>query len=1024
MSGPLAAAGATQEPSEYACLSMDRAITGLWTQRSALRDADVPYLYAKFYSAGRFDSLIDGINREITARLTNARRPGCSAYNAINFPPIDSYYSFKYIQDGDEIVRVIADGRDGNIYDATAGQSSVLFPESAGAAKARFLGINATLFFTNGIDRTKIVRSPQAWMPSKIFTPGQFIVDSNLNLQVAVGAESADIASAQVVSGQCTLFFQQDIPLTWVGGIVLTFSGLTGLTGLNGTVAHLSGVGNASITFPFAHADYAVTAETGTSFNNAGPTGATEPVWETLPGTITFDGSQQWICKGSSVQNWGIDAPPSAPNVANAASGAAGGGAWIASCFFWPGGVIIDSNNNIQQLTTAGTTAGSVPTWNVTLGGTTTDGSVVWTNIGSAAWAAHTVYGVGSQIIATYTVIVNQPSGEYVGGRQLYKKIPVTYTSVFTASTAGTSGASAPPWAAGLYSSVNDNGIIWQNRGTKTTRTSGVTTQTNIGNSQLISGLQTILDSNGAQEILVLAGVTGAAAPTWSIVTNALTHDNSVVWQNNGTSTAAPANGVSTYAYSYLNSVTREVSTASDTAAITLNSNSYINVQGVGSTDPQADIVRIWRTAQGKSTLIFLADILNPGPGLIWTYADSLLDTDLVAQIPAPIAHSNDRPPVGMTAPVYHMGRVWAIVDSIVINSGGPDTISGSGNSAFPPLNTFPLPERALRLYACVTNNGPALLILGTTNVYAIFGSGTANSPFQTPVIYMAGVGILNYDAVDVVGSTYHLLSSKKKMVSLDPSAGYVEEGFPIGDQFANVTTGAGAAAVGALYDPSTAYVTWHEESSSDTAVYVSDGAVGWFRFSPVTSPETGYVWSPRAAIVGGASAIQSVETSPGITQLLIGPPTGGGPIRFRDDAVNADWSKDPGSGVWGYTSYPSWDVKGSIVLCNSGELAEIAHIALQSAAVGSKPKVALLLGEIKATTLSPFEPLEITSTDPPDLDPSVTLYSDRYSALQNGVCPKCMHFQLKVDFGTQNFPDELLSFSVYGAKHSERKQQ
>jgi hypothetical protein len=76
MPGPLQAAGASPEPSEYAPLTMDRYITGLWTQRSPLRDADVPYLYTKFYSASRFDSLIDGLNREVTSRLTIARRPG------------------------------------------------------------------------------------------------------------------------------------------------------------------------------------------------------------------------------------------------------------------------------------------------------------------------------------------------------------------------------------------------------------------------------------------------------------------------------------------------------------------------------------------------------------------------------------------------------------------------------------------------------------------------------------------------------------------------------------------------------------------------------------------------------------------------------------------------------------------------------------------------------------------------------------------------------------------------------------
>src|SRR5580658_2378401 len=98
MTSPLQAAGAVSEPSEYAALSMDRAITGLWTQRSPLRDAAVPYLQVKFYSASRFDSLIDGLNREVTARLTTQRRPGLSIYNSAAWPSIASFYSYKWIQ--------------------------------------------------------------------------------------------------------------------------------------------------------------------------------------------------------------------------------------------------------------------------------------------------------------------------------------------------------------------------------------------------------------------------------------------------------------------------------------------------------------------------------------------------------------------------------------------------------------------------------------------------------------------------------------------------------------------------------------------------------------------------------------------------------------------------------------------------------------------------------------------------------------------------------------------------------------
>jgi len=185
---------------------------------------------------------------------------------------------------------------------------------------------------------------------------------------------------------------------------------------------------------------------------------------------------------------------------------------------------------------------------------------------------------------------------------------------------------------------------------------------------------------------------------------------------------------------------------------------------------------------------------------------------------------------------------------------------------------------------------------------------------------------------------------------------------------------------------------------------------------SPVAPPESGWLWSPVASIAGGASAVQSIETAPGIYNLLLAPAVGmTGPILQRDTtgAVFAD------NGA----AYPAWDVKGSIPLASSGEEAEIAHIALKSAAVGSRPQVSVLLGEIAASAKKPFVLLERTDNDPPLLDPSLSYFSDRYK-IQGGNAETCDCFQLKVDYGTQNAADELLMFSVYGAKRAERKQQ
>jgi hypothetical protein len=104
----------------------------------------------------------------------------------------------------------------------------------------------------------------------------------------------------------------------------------------------------------------------------------------------------------------------------------------------------------------------------------------------------------------------------------------------------------------------------------------------------------------------------------------------------------------------------------------------------------------------------------------------------------------------------------------------------------------------------------------------------------------------------------------------------------------------------------------------------------------------------------------------------------------------------------------------------------------LKSVAVGARPQVSVLLDEIAAgvtvggrTTAWDLLPLDTGhSEDPPNLPPSVSMYSDRYKANVKGVAPKCHNFLMKVDYGTQNDPDELLKFAIYGATFKERRQQ
>jgi hypothetical protein len=959
MSSPLEQAGAVKEPSEYATLSMDRGITGLWTQRSPLRDADVPYLYSKFYSASRFDSLIDGLNREITSRLTYGRRPGNSVYNSNSFPAVNSFYAFKRINNGAQIIRVIADCADGTIYDATAGGKSAVFVKGAGAGKARFQGVNTALYFCDGVENKKWLQ-PAGWatQPSLTTTKyavGTLVIDSNGKLEYLSAVKVGTINNVTVQGSVVTLGLSGTPAIT--PGMSFTPSGLGTATFLNGQRLVALSVTPGQVTAFFFHAAYASAADSGicttSDVGTPATTGGSAPTWAGGVGGATTDGNSTWTNFGTPIFDWGPPAAPSqAPTLSNFGGLYNNTGIWQASSQLPSPAVIMDGNGMIQSLLQANPVTG-----------------IAYPNF------------VGETANASPPAIVDG----------LIKWFRSTWLNT-------TAGSISPPtpWK---------NGI-----------TPHVVSQ---------AGGDTIVDKNGnVQMVYTGTGATGGTEPTWNTTVGLSTTDSSLTWINCGPYLALAFVGVK-YGYAY-HCIDGSVSTLSPLTPSTNAVLAGTQIGGFGSGSSQVDSIWIFRTADGEPTPLFLASIPNPGAGVAWTFNDYTPDSFLVPEIVGPQAHRNDPPPVGMTAPLYHLGRMWAIYQNAVIVSGGPDVLVGNGLTAFAPLSVFPIPDQPVRLTATVTSQGPALLIWGRANIWAIYGQGTLSSPFQQASMYMPGVGILNYDAVTQIGSTFYAFGNPAmvggnavgKAFSLDPGGGYTEYGFPIGDQFANVTTGRGGKnpgtpPIGYLYDPTKTYVAWAELGSGDTALYVADGSVGWFRYSPVASPESGFLWSPRAVIVGGTSAVQGVETTPGISQLLIGPATNG-PILFRDSTT----SQDNG------TSYPSYDVKGCIQLCVTGEVAEIAHIHLVSAAVGARPVVGVLFGEILATTAAPFSWHDRTCSEPPTLPPSQTIYSDRYTMLDNGVAPKCQFFQLAMDYGTQNFPDETQMFSIYGAKFAERKQQ
>ncbi|HEY5054626.1 MAG TPA: hypothetical protein VII58_00605, partial [Acidobacteriaceae bacterium] len=130
--------------------------------------------------------------------------------------------------------------------------------------------------------------------------------------------------------------------------------------------------------------------------------------------------------------------------------------AWTASLAMAAGYSYLDTNNNVQLVTVAGTAAGSAPTWSTTrpiiqgvvgvVGGTATDGTATVTNMGPpAVWVASTA------TLKQHSIIV-----------------PVSGTNyIFTETNGGgaTGSGSAPAFSATLHSTASDNGMTWTNEG-------------------------------------------------------------------------------------------------------------------------------------------------------------------------------------------------------------------------------------------------------------------------------------------------------------------------------------------------------------------------------------------------------------------------------------------------------------------------------------------------------------------------------------------------------------------------------
>jgi hypothetical protein len=680
--------------------------------------------------------------------------------------------------------------------------------------------------------------------------------------------------------------------------------------------------------------------------------------------------NKQWNYTANQVWNWGIVAPTTAPSVSFSVYESYQ--SWLPLTVFsrtnrFAPVLIVDSNANIQNCTGPGVTGIGNPAWHTNYLEGTTDGGTTWQNMGSGVWTASAAHGANDLIYQAAT-----------DGR----------TYFYQAQTSGNSAAVRPNWLPGLNSITQDGGVNWLNLGMYMNRAELG------GDSVTILAASVILDPSGNVQSCLQAGRTGTTAPSFNSTQSGFTTDpagsylsGQVIWQNTGVV------GSVQYGFAFKNSQSRDISNMSPPSAVISKSDTQeVFVQQNGSSDPQVDTIVIYRTARGGSTFFYLDEIPNPGAGT-WTYGDIKPDSALNVTIQAQRAGEGTPLPAGATCMAYHLQRTFVAVGNVTYVSSGPDAIAStsSGNAGF--ITTFTSQSKIIRYWVSPLG----LVIFTVRDSYIILGSGTDSDPlYQTT--FIDNLPLLHYDAFTTHLTTPYMLLGTNMLVSLDPSAGITEVGFPIADRLE------------AEFNPATAYVSYHMQASKEAALYVDDGVGSWYRMSATTAPESGLNWSPKATLGTPSSAVQSVEVLPGQNRLLIGPQPQGGPIRMRDLTTNTDMG----------TPFTCHATFGSIVLAHPGELAQLAFFTLESRKVGSRAALSVLLGEVFGT----FEPLGRTRQDPPLLPPSNTLYSDRYHFLQSQNPAWCRHFQMDIAWPAEDAANELLTFTIFGQTWQEYRSQ
>ncbi len=804
--------------------------SGLYTHRSQLF---APYRSLGVNIVVYHDSLIDGQDMEVTDLLEIQRRPGYSRFTAVPLldgETINQFYSSRTLDgavlsffDSNERWAIFAPNLITTLLNKTTNAQG--FPSTVG---------NLT-YFTDGTDFAKLdqwgnvsawgIAAPTVtptlagsgfWQKATSFPFFSGIMDTNGNIQI-------------VTAGP---FFSGNIEPIWA----TTFGGLTrDGYGLQWTNYGPPGTWFPLTNYPFASAIVdsngnlqVITAQTNPALWNVGTTYAV--------GDQVYWAGQWWTANKVTIGD-----PPAVNNTIVSGSTTAP---------FW-----IPTPNPVL-------TGATAPTWNTVFGGTTSDGNFTWTNAGPGfalaqsgyeyVYALRTIYGDLSTASPS-----TASTGPILGPQPANVTAFAIVSNVVTFQAVNNFQVGSVIQNLGFTTGVYLNGVAL------TVLSAGLSATQFSAN---FTHADTASTADSAVATPQIASVSGPG------VTNALC--NQVVGITSVTVTANiatigftggtlpkpfPIGGFITLAPGMADFLTGQFQVLQITTAnfqVIVNHADYPTTTDTGTAT--FDAIEIYRTADGGGIYLATGAVVNPVLGNTWMFNDFVPDDDQIFEEIAPLAHSNDPPPNapgsnynGGPGVIYGVkwwqGRIWIAIDNYVVFSGGPDTLNGDPYSTFPPAYAFKFAGPVTGGIA-PTDQG---MVVALADRSALILGGPQTATFYS-WDFLKHTGVSSPNCMILDGQTIWMYTTQGQLRKIDGS-GDANEGTYIADLLMST------------FPPATSYLTIHRQGL-DEGLFLSNGTDSVLRLG-VNLP----AWSPIAKPVGGAHALQSVETSIGVYSLMLG---------------------------------------------------------------------------------------------------------------------------------------------------------